>query len=324
MLAKSINSMQTSVRNIVNDVKNESSDVSQMLTSINAEVEELNIRIEEISSTTEELSAGTEETAASTEEMNATAEEIESAIEAIAAKAQEGTITVNNVSIMSGEMKENALTSKETAMEIYVRNKKDLQNAIEKAKAVNQINVLSQSILDITTQTNLLALNASIEAARAGEAGKGFAVVADEIRKLAEGSKLTVSSIQEVANIILEAVQVLSSSSGEIMDFIDKKVMIDYEYLVSSSEQYNESSSNISNIVSEFSATSEELLASMQNMVKAIDEISSSANEEAQGASNIAQGAASIAQMSNRVIETAELAKEKSNMLIKSVSRFKV
>lgn len=323
-MAKSIESMQESLRSIVKNVIYKSSEVSQMLTSINSEVDELNLKIEEISSTTEEMSAGTEQTAASTEEMNATAEEIETAIEAIAAKAQEGTITVNNVSIMSGEMKENALKSKETAMELYVRNKKDLQNAIEQSKAVNQINVLSESILDITTQTNLLALNASIEAARAGEAGKGFAVVADEIRKLAEGSKSTVSSIQEVANVILEAVQVLSSSSGEIMDFIDKKVMLDYEYLVSSSEQYNESSVNISDIVSDFSATSEELLASMHNMVKAIEEISNSSNEEAQGASNIAQSAALITQMSNTVKENANLAKEKSDMLINLVTKFKV
>ena len=59
-----------------------------------------------------------------------------------------------------------------------------LQEALEQAKVVAQIRVLSQSIMKITTQTNLLALNASIEAARAGESGKGFAVVADEIRNL--------------------------------------------------------------------------------------------------------------------------------------------
>jgi methyl-accepting chemotaxis protein len=59
-------------------------------------------------------------------------------------------------------------------------------------------------------------------------------------------------------------------------------------------------------------------------MVKAIDEISSSANEEAQGATNIAQGAASISQMSNDVINITKAAKEKSDLLIKSVSQFKV
>ena len=324
ILARSVNLMQLSIRGTIKNVINESLDVSRMLANINVEVEELNKNIEEISSTTEELSAGTEETAASTEEMNATAEEIEAAIEAIATKAQEGAITVNNVSTMSGQMKNNALVSKESAMEIYIRNKNNLQNAIEQAKAVDQINVLSESILEITSQTNLLALNAAIEAARAGEAGKGFAVVADEIRRLAEGSKTTISSIQEVAHIILEAVQDLTNSSAEVMDFIDKKVMRDYEFLVTSSEQYNESSANISDIVNDFSSTSEEILASMQSIVKAIDEISTSTSEGAQGAFSIAEGAAVIAQMSNKVIENAELAKAKSDMLIKLVSKFKV
>ena len=287
-------------------------------------MDQLNKSIEEISATTEELSAGTEETAASTEEMNATSEEIETAIEAIASKAQEGAITVNKVNKMSEEMKQNAIASKEGALEIYERTKKNLQSAIEQSKAVNQINELSEAILGITSQTNLLALNAAIEAARAGEAGRGFAVVADEIRKLAEGSKNTISRIQEVTKVIFEAVNSLSSSSGEIMEFIDKKVLNDYDYLVSSSEQYSQSSASINDMVTDFSTTSEELLASMLSMVKAIDEISAAANEEAQGATNIAQGASVIAQMSNDVINMSEEAKGKSDLLIKSVSQFKV
>ena len=324
VLANSISTMQQSVRNIIKEVVNESSDVSQTLISINSQMDQLNKSIEEISATTEELSAGTEETAASTEEMNATSEEIETAIEAIASKAQEGAITVNKVNKMSEEMKQNAIASKEGALEIYERTKKNLQSAIEQSKAVNQINELSEAILGITSQTNLLALNAAIEAARAGEAGRGFAVVADEIRKLAEGSKNTISRIQEVTKVIFEAVNSLSSSSGEIMEFIDKKVLNDYDYLVSSSEQYSQSSASINDMVTDFSTTSEELLASMLSMVKAIDEISAAANEEAQGATNIAQGASVIAQMSNDVINMSEEAKVKSDLLIKSVSQFKV
>ena len=324
VLAKSIHSMQSSLRSIIKDVVEQSSDVSNMLSNINTEVEELNKNIQEISATTEQLSAGTEETAASTQEMNATAEEIEVAIESMATKAQEGAVTVNSVSDMSEKMKENALLSKTSAMEIYIRNKEHLQNAIEQSKAVNQISILSKAILDITSQTNLLALNASIEAARAGEAGKGFAVVADEIRKLAEDSKTTISSIQEVASIILKAVQALSNSSAEIMDFIDTKVMNDYDYLVSSGDNYNQSAHNISGIVNDFSSTTEQLLASIRNIVNAVDAIAISANEGAQGTSNIANSVAMIAEMSNTVIENSELARTKSNTLIELVSKFRI
>lgn len=44
-----------------------------------------------------------------------------------------------------------------------------MAEALEQAKAVDQIRMLSQSILEISAQAHLLALNASIEAARAGE-----------------------------------------------------------------------------------------------------------------------------------------------------------
>lgn len=323
-LANSMQTMQSSIKNIVKKVIEESSNVGQMLNNIHNEMERLNNSIEGISATTEELSAETEETASSTEEMNATTTEIEKAIESIASSAQEGAITVSNVSKMSEEMKQNAMRSKENTIGIYGKTKNNLQSAIEQSKAVYQINELSESILTIASQTNLLALNAAIEAARAGEAGKGFAVVADEIRNLAEDSKNMVESIQEATKVILEAVNNLSDSSVGILDFIDKQILNEYEYLVKASEQNSQNSSSINDMVTDFSSTSEELLASIQNMVEAISEITNASNEEAQGATDIAQEVSAIMQMSNNVIKLAKSAEGKSNLLIKSVSQFKV
>ncbi len=324
VLANSIQTMQQSIRKIIKHVIDGSEDVGGMLDNINNGMDKLNKSIEAITATTEELSAGTEETASSTQEMNATSSEIAEAVSSIALKAQEGSIKVSNVSKIAEAMKNNATASKVSAVEIYGRTKNGLQKAIDQAKAVDQINELSAAILEITNQTNLLALNAAIEAARAGEAGKGFAVVAEEIRKLAEDSKNTVNRIQSFTKIIFEAVQNLTSSSGEILEFIDKQVSKDYDYLVEASEQYSADTSAINDMVTDFSATSEELLASIDNMTKAITEIASSANEEAQGASSIAQEATDIARLSDEVINLSESAKNKSDSLIKAVSMFKI
>ena len=72
----------------------------------------------------------------------------------------------------------------------HVKSKgQDLQNR------ANEVKDIVETVESIAEQTNLLALNASIEASRAGEYGRGFTVVAMEIRKLAEGSKEAVQTI---------------------------------------------------------------------------------------------------------------------------------
>lgn len=324
LLARSLEKVQSSIREVVNGVIAEAMNVSDTVAATTMNMEDLNSQIEEVSATTEELFAGMEETAASTQEMNATTTEIETAIDSLATKAQDGAMTAGEISKRANDLKANAVESQRIATNIYSNTHERLKKAIEQSKEVEQINVLSDAILEITARTNLLALNAAIEAARAGEAGRGFAVVADEIRTLAENSKKAVNEIQEVTKNVVLSVDNLIQSSQELLKFIDKTVANDYASMVNISDQYNRDAELVNSIVTEISATAEELAASIQNMSKAIDKITLATNDGASGTSNIAQKTSNVVEKASEVIRYCMISKNSSQKLTKLVSKFKV
>ena len=320
-LAKSANVMQESIKDLVNGVINESKTVNESATNVQANISELDSQIEDVSVIIEELSSGMEETAASTQEINAMSSEIGQAVESIAKRAQEGAKEASEISQRAEQLKNNALVSQDIAQSTRLDIGQKLRDAIAQAKAIEQITVLSDSILQITAQTNLLALNAAIEAARAGEAGKGFSVVADEIRKLAEGSRDTVNKIQNITKQAISSVENLAQSSEQVLDFIQTQVINDYISMVDTGEQFYKDANHINLLVADFSATSEELLASILNLSQAIDEISTANNESSSGTQNIAQKTSIASENTNAVVKLASLTKESSVRLIVLIRR---
>jgi methyl-accepting chemotaxis protein len=265
-----------------------------------------------------------EETAASTQEMNATSAEIENAIESVAEKAQHGAQTGNEINQRAAELGVSFKESYDNGQRIFANVTKKLEKALEESKAVEQINVLADSILGITEQTNLLALNAAIEAARAGEAGKGFAVVAEEIRHLAEDSKNTVSKIQDVTKIVVGSVDNLAANSNELLGFVKNDVANDYRTMLDSTSQYNNDADKINELVTDLSATSQQVLASIQNMTKTINEVTTASNEGAGGTSNIAEKAAVISEKAEEILSSINSTKDGANELNGMVIKFKL
>lgn len=323
-MARSADKMNEEIREIVKNVINESNNINEALVFSQQGISRLNGNIEDVTATTEQLSAGMEETAASMEEMNATSTEIDSAVGDIAAKALEGSNTAQEIVNKGDELTVTFKTSQKNAKEVYANTQIKLKAAIEETKAIEEIKVLSEAILQITSETNLLALNAAIEAARAGEAGRGFSVVADQIRKLAENSKATVIKIQAVTKDVVGSVDNLVVSSKEIMEFVDKQVINDYDMFVKNGDEYSKNAQNIGSIVSEFSTTAHQLKDSISSMLSAIDQVTIATTEGAEGTSNIAEKTIKVSEEGSTVVELTEEVKASADKLRGYVSQFKI
>ncbi|NTV89066.1 MAG: methyl-accepting chemotaxis protein [Clostridiales bacterium] len=323
-LAYSVNQFISNIRTIMVEVNKNSDIVSESALTVSKHLDELNDHVENTSATVEQMSAGMEETSATAEEVSATSADIETSIEAMAGKAAEGARAASEISRRAVELKQGAVASKEAALKIYEETRTGLEEALARSKAVEQIDVLSNTILSITSQTNLLALNAAIEAARAGEAGKGFAVVSEEIRKLAENSKQTVIRIQEVSKEVTAAVDSLKNSSVQIMNFMDSNVINDYGQMISIGEQYNGDAIFVDKLVTDFSATSKELTTSVEGIIRAIGEVAKTVGEGALGTQSIAEKTMNIVEKVAEVQRQMENTTESAHALKETVSKFKV
>lgn len=323
-LAAAMEEMRNAIKLLVGRVKGEAIGIGEVVQEVNEKVVVLNGEIEEIASTTEELAAGMEETAASSEEMAATSREIQHAVKSISEKSQEGAEQAEKISERAATIKLETQKAKEKSAMIHHQIRDKLNEALKNAQVVEQIQTLSDSIMNITAQTNLLALNASIEAARAGEAGKGFSVVASEITNLANQSKSTVIQIQEITEQVMDAVNNLANNSKELLEYVATDVSKDYETFLEVADTYSADANYVDDLVTDFSATAEELLASIDNIMLAIDEVAKAATEGAMGTTNIAEKNTNIMTTSSEVVAGVQDSMKSSLVLQEEISKFTV
>ncbi|PJI06757.1 MULTISPECIES: methyl-accepting chemotaxis protein [Clostridium] len=297
---------------------NDNSDIVQKMTK------ELKSYADDTSKETENLSAGMEENSATVEEVSASTGQINTAVSSIAEKAGEGANLTTEINDMSLTLKKDSVRSKESANDIYMKVKLNLESAIKGSEAVKEIDSLANSILQITEQTNLLSLNAAIEAARAGEAGKGFAVVADEVRTLAEQSSDMANKIQNVVETVKSSVKALNIESTKLLKFVDENVYKDYDNFIDSAGRYSESSEKVNGLMNEFSTTSSELNSSIESISEAISQIAVVVNNGAGEVGSIAEKSLNIVEKVKFIEESAAKNKKSAEDLKDVVSKFKV
>ena len=187
-----------------------------------------------------------------------------------------------------------------------------LNRAIEDSNSVNQVNSLTDDILNIASQTNLLALNASIEAARAGDAGRGFAVVATEISQLAAASQEAANRIQQINSVVTQAVHNLADNANGLVQYMNESILPEFEEFVTAGSEYKNKATYIENVMNEFESKTDSLKNTMVEIQKSINTIAHAIEEGAKGVSNAADSTqvlvTDMENISNRMDENFEIA----------------
>lgn len=261
-------------------------------------VDKLKSSIDEIAAVVEELSANTEETACATQEINTDMLKVNDMATNVANDLVDNISFVAEISEKAKAIRNEAAESEEGAQKMCRQFEEILNNTVEKAKVIGEIDVLTKNILRVASQIHLISLNATIEAARAGEHGRGFAVVATEIKKLAEQTKATVLLIQDIAKKINVSMADLVTSSTSISKFMEERVIGDYSKFVGISEQYSSDAESIYGMMDNYAGIIDSLSVTMKSISRQVSAIAAATEDNAKGANEIASNLTDLSEKS--------------------------
>lgn len=316
-LGNGINLFMDKLQEILKLIIENTNYMENVVAEVDGSVVKSNDSASDLSAMTEELSATMQDVGLSVNTINDNADNILKDVEIIATKS-------DDINQFSKEMKANAEKIESDARYNMVQTGEKVGNildvlnkAIEDSKSVDQVNNLTNDILNISSQTNLLALNASIEAARAGEAGKGFAVVADEIRQLADSSRETANKIQSINSVVVVAVNNLSDNANNLVSYLQQTILPEFQTFVDGGVKYKENASYIENAMDEFVEKTDVLKKNMDEIAHSINTITTVVDDGAAGVNNAAISTQDLVEdivnISNKMIENKGIAQNLKN-----------
>ncbi|HEY1568598.1 MAG TPA: globin-coupled sensor protein [Solirubrobacteraceae bacterium] len=201
-----------------------------------------------------------------------------------------------------GDLGAQAAGSTNAAMQRARLSGQEAQAGIEElARKSGQIGGILDTITGIANQTNLLALNAAIEAARAGEHGRGFAVVAEEVRRLAEQSGDSATSIGDL-------IQEIQHGINGVVDLVQQTAVLAEEGVESSERaaqafvEIGDAIAGITERVAGMADTSGEIASVAEQSSAAAQEMSSATQETSARSQEVTVSLSELARTADRVL----------------------
>lgn len=324
LIAYAIENTRECIKNIILNIKEESHLINKSIEETSENVYKLTKEVNEIAASSHNVSEAMEETSASVEQMLLDSDNVNNVIKEIEEDSVSGVNKSDSINKNSVKLNMTVSTSKDHVDEVYSEVQGRLRASMKKANDIKVITESTKMIVDISEQTNLLALNASIEAARAGENGRGFSVVAEEVRKLAEESKKVSSMIQEKAFLAVESVENLVEDSRMVLNFLDTKVLKDYEMFLETGNEYVDDSNTMKQLFDSFFRSTNELNKTVISIGKSIEDVVLVTNTTAEGVTGISENVSIINDKSENIFTQIQNTKSRSNALQNLVKDLKI
>ena len=122
-------------------------------------------------------------------------------------------------------------------------------------------------------------------------------MVADEIRELADSSRSTAGSIQEISDRVTVSVKNLADAAEKLLDYVATKVSNDYDEFVMAAQEYAKDADNVEDMMNVIDEKASFCVKSTERMDDKLHSVSEEAATENQN----------VAMLSEAIVKTGDI-----------------